>query len=57
VGRRLDPAHFEFLQFFDVAENVAELFAEFLFFSGSEFDARQARDVLDIKSVADMNQG
>ena len=36
------------LQFFDVAENVAELRAEFFLLLGREGDARQMRDIFDI---------
>jgi hypothetical protein len=36
VGGRLDAGHVEFLQFFDVAEDAAELRAEFFFLVGRE---------------------
>ena len=49
VGGRLDAGHVECLQFFDVAENAAELRAEFFFLVGCELEPRQVRDVFDIK--------
>src|SRR6266702_2535370 len=49
VSRRLNRADIELLQFFNVAEDVVQLRSELLFLGGSQFDARQVRDVLDIE--------
>ena len=48
VGGRLDAGNVEFLQFFDVAEDAAELRAEFFFLVGGEMQPRQMRDVFDV---------
>ncbi len=40
--------HVQFLQFFDVAEDAAELRGEFFFLVGRERDAREVRDVFDV---------
>ena len=48
VRGRLDAGHVQLLQFFDIAENPAELGGEFFFLVGREWDARQMRDVFDI---------
>ena len=49
VGGRLDTSHVECLQFLDVAENAAELRAEFFLLVGCDLEPRQMRDVFDIK--------
>ncbi len=43
------PVTFEGLQFLDVAEDAAELRAEFFFLVGCELEPRQVRDIFDIK--------
>jgi hypothetical protein len=48
VRGRFDPAHVQFLQLCDVAEDVVELLAKPLFFGGGKRQARQVRDVFDI---------
>jgi hypothetical protein len=44
----LDAGDVEFLQFFDVAENSAELGGEFFLLVGRKRDAREMRDVFDV---------
>ena len=48
MGGRLDAGDVQFLQLFDVAEDVAQLRAEFFFLVGRERNARQMRDVFDV---------
>ena len=49
VGGWLDAGYIERLQFLDVAEDAAELRAEFFFLVGRELEPRQMRDIFDIK--------
>ena len=49
VRGRLDVGHIQLAQFFDVAENPAELRGKFFLLVGRERDARKMRDVFDIK--------
>lgn len=48
MGGWLNTTNVDFFQFFDVAENVAQLSADFLLFLGSESEARQMGDVFDV---------
>lgn len=50
VGGRLDAGDVQFLQFFDVTQDAAELGGELVFLVGREGDARQMRDMFDINS-------
>ena len=48
MGGWLDPGDIKFIQLFDVAEDVAELRAEFFFLVRCELQSREMRDVFDV---------
>ena len=49
MGGRFDAGDIQFLQFFDVAEDPAELGAEFSFLVGGELQPREVRDIGGVK--------
>jgi hypothetical protein len=48
LGGRLDVANIHFAEFLDVADHLAKLSAELLFFLGRQADSREVRDILHV---------